>query len=89
MLLSEGGNNVVWLEQPESFEEPWALHRIGSMKPDSSTGLTLADMMAMATKTSTPAATAAGPRDRDGEDVTVNDRLGTLGLVRESGWRHG
>ena len=85
VLLSEGGNNVVWLEQPESFEEPWKLHRIGSMKPDSSTGLTLADIDSDGDMDLYSGSYSRGPRDRDGEEVTVDDRLGRLAWFENPG----
>ena len=85
VLLSEGGNNVVWLEQPESAKEPWALHRIGSMKPDSSTGLTLADIDGDGDQDIYSGSYSRGPRDRDGEEVTVNDRLGRLAWFENPG----
>ena len=85
VLLSEGGNNVVWLEQPESFEEPWALHWIGSMKPDSSTGLTLADIDGDGDQDVYAGSYSRGPRDRDGEEVTANDRLGRLAWFENPG----
>ena len=85
VLLSEGGNNVVWLEQPKSHKEPWALHRIGSMKPDSSTGITLADIDGDGDQDIYSGSYSRGPRDRDGEGVTVNDRLGRLAWFENPG----
>lgn len=85
VLLSEGRNNVVWLEQPESVAEPWKLHRIGTMKPDSSTGLTLADIDGDGDQDLYCGSYSRGPRDRDGEEVTVNDPLGRLAWFENPG----
>ena len=78
VLLSEGRSNVVWLEQPEDFAEPWALHWIGTMEPDSATGFTITDIDGDGDQDVFCGSYSQGPRDRDGEEVTVDMALGRL-----------
>ncbi len=85
VLLSEGRSNVVWLEHPESVDDPWALHRIGSMAPDSSTGLTLADIDGDGDLDIFSGSYSRGPRDHDGEEVTVSSPLGRLAWFSNPG----
>lgn len=36
--------SIVWLEQPEDWDQPWTIHPIGAAFPDSPTALTLFDI---------------------------------------------
>ena len=85
VLLSEGRSEVVWLEQPETPSEPWRLHRIGSMAPDTATGFTLADIDGDGDRDIFCGSYSQGPRDRDGEEVTVDMRLGRLAWFENPG----
>ena len=85
VLLSEGGPNVVWLEQPEGAADPWALHWIGSMAPDSATGLTLADIDSDGDQDVFCGSYSGGPRGEDGAEVTADMPLGRLAWFENPG----
>ena len=85
VLLSEGRNNVVWLEHPADEAEPWELHRVGSMEPDSATGLTLADIDGDGDPDIYCGSYSGPPRDRDGDQVTAASSLGRLAWFENPG----
>ncbi len=85
VLLSEGRSELVWLEQPGAPSEPWRLHRIGSMAPDTATGLTLADIDGDGDRDIFCGSYSRGPRDRDGDEVTADMRLGRLAWFENRG----
>ena len=87
VLLSEGRTNVVWLEQPAEGGEPWKLHRIGTMSPDSATGLTLADIDGDGLQDVFCGSYSGPPRDRDDPQVTADRPLGRLAWFRNPGDR--
>lgn len=78
IILQETPLIVVWLEQPESFDQPWAIHKIGDLAPDTSTGLTLADINGDGRKDLFTGGYSQNPRDHDGENITVHSRTGRL-----------
>ena len=85
VLLSEGRTNVVWLEHPADGAEPWQLHRVGSMEPDSATGLTLADIDGDGDPDIYCGSYSGPPRDRDGDQVTAASSLGRLAWFENPG----
>ena len=85
VVLAESRSNVVWLEQPAEFREPWALHWIGTMQPDSATGITLADVDSDGDQDVFCGSYSRGPRDHDSEDVTVDMALGRLAWFENPG----
>ena len=78
IILQETPLIVVWLEQPESFDQPWKIHKIGDLGPDSSTGLALADINGDGRLDLFTGGYSGGLREADSDTVTVNDRLGRL-----------
>lgn len=80
IVVAEGSQRteLVWLEQPPDFEKPWIVHHIGSMAPDTATGFVKADINGDGLPDLMVGSYSSGPRDRDGKDVTVDDRLGRL-----------
>ncbi len=85
VLLSEGRSKVVWLEHPADPGEPWKLHWIGTMEPDSATGLTLADIDGDGDDDIFCGSYSGPPRDRDGENVTAAMALGRLAWFENPG----
>lgn len=71
-------SHVVWLEQPEDASEAWALHLIGKTGPDTATGLGVADIDGDGDQDLIVGGYSGGPRDRDGDDVTLDVRQGRL-----------
>jgi len=85
VVVSERRSELVWLEQPPDFSEAWKLHHIGSMAPDTATGLVAADINNDGRPDFMVGSYSGGPRDQDGQDVTVNNRLGHLAWFEHSG----
>ncbi len=85
VLLAEGGSNVVWLEQPGSPDGTWTLHRIGSMAPDSATGLTITDINGDGRVDIFCGSYSQGPRGADGAEVTKDMALGRLAWFENPG----
>lgn len=77
ILLGENFVNLIALEQPVSFEQPWKVRRIGSTKPDWLVGLALADINSDGLFDIIVGGYSRGPRDKDG-DVTLDKPLGRL-----------
>ncbi len=92
VLLAEGQPNsgtVAWLEQPAEAGARWPLHRIGTVAPDSATGLALADIDSDGHPDIFVGGYSRGPRDRDGEAVTRAMPLGRLAWFRNPGGASG
>lgn len=85
VLLSEGRSNLIWLEQPTEQGEPWPLHWVGTMAPDSATGLTVTDIDGDGKHDVFCGSYSQGPRDRDGPEVTAAMALGRLAWFRNLG----
>jgi hypothetical protein len=85
IVLTEGSSRLVWLEQPAQPAQPWRLHEIGSVAPDSSTGFVLADVDGDGDRDVIVGGYSGGPRDADGAAVGVGDRLGRLAWFERAG----
>ncbi len=89
VVLAEGRSNIVWLEQPAKADGAWNLHWIGTMDPDTATGLTLADIDGDGDDDIYCGSYSGPPRDRDGEDVTAVMSLGRLAWFENPGSAEG
>ncbi len=78
IVLQETPLIVVWLEQPASFDQPWPIHKIGDLGPDTSTGLALADINGDGRKDLFTGGYSQNPRDHDGDEITAHSRTGRL-----------
>ena len=67
-----------WIEQPDNFDKPWKLHPIGNTIPDTLIGVRLADINSDGKPDVMIGTYSGSSRDKDGEEITVNDRLGRL-----------
>lgn len=74
-----------WIEQPANFEDPWELHPIGVVQPDNLIGVVVADINDDGDPDIMTGTYSGSPRDHDGEDKTVNDRLGRLAWFEHPG----
>ncbi len=75
---------VAWLEQPAESAEFWQIHEIGSIYPDSSTGLRLADIDGDGDQDLMTGGYSRGPRDRDG-NPPLTTSLGRLSWFENPG----
>ncbi len=85
IVLQETPALVVWLEQPEDDRDDWVIHRIGSIAPDSSTGLAIADIDGDGLPDVITGGYSGQPRDHDGADVDVNSPVGRLAWFENPG----
>ncbi len=85
VLLSADRTNVVWLEQPRDPGQPWPLRWVGSMAPDTATGLTLADIDGDGDRDVYCGSYSGGPRDVDGPEIGAEGRLGRLAWFENPG----
>ncbi len=78
VVLQETPFTNVWLEQPSDRSEPWSIHPIGSVAPDSPTGVTLADIDGDGDLDLITGGYSQEPRDRDGPEITAQSRVGRI-----------
>ena len=78
IVLQEDPFSIVWLEQPADFSEPWPIHKIGDLSPDSSTGLALADINGDGRPDLITGGYSQNPRDHDEDELTADSSCGRL-----------
>ena len=78
ILLQETPPRIVWLEQPDDFAKPWTIHKIGSVAPDSSAGLAVADINDDGRPDIITGGYSQQPRDHDGDKITAASTVGRL-----------
>ncbi|MBI1353509.1 MAG: VCBS repeat-containing protein [Acidobacteria bacterium] len=78
VILQETPLIVVWMEQPAGFDQPWPLHKIGDLGPDTSTGLALADINGDGRLDLMTGGYSSGLREADSDKVTVDNAVGRL-----------
>lgn len=71
------GVTLAWLEQPQRLDDAWNAHAIGTLSPDSVTGLEVADINGDGYLDVIAGSYSRGPRDGDGE-VDIRDALGRI-----------
>ena len=77
IILAETFQYLIWLEQPENWDENWTVHSIGHTAPDFIVGLKLADINGDGQQDLITGGYSRGERNTDGT-VTVNDALGRI-----------
>jgi len=70
--------SVVWLEQPESWDQSWKIHHIASAFPDSPTALALVDINGDGRLDLFSGGYSQGPRDHDLVSPGIFHRAGGL-----------
>jgi hypothetical protein len=83
-IIARTESGIVWLEQPARNDAVWLPHAIGTNRPDSSTGLRLADINGDGHFDLMTGGYSRGPRDRDG-DVPVTTPMGRLSWFENPG----
>jgi hypothetical protein len=83
-IIGGAGSELVWLLQPERAGDAWIAAIIGSLAPDSVTGMELGDIDGDQDLDILVGSYSRGPRTGDGE-VDVNDALGRLAWFANPG----
>ncbi len=76
---------VMWLEQPDRLDLPWAMHRIGSTRPDFVAGIAVADIDGDGDLDVMTGGYSRDPRDHDGPNVTAEHPLGRIAWFEKRG----
>ena len=71
------GREIAWLEQPANMDGAWQYHMLGVTAPDTTVGITLADVNGDGRLDLMCGSYSRGPRDEDGE-VDIDSPLGRL-----------
>ena len=77
--------SLVWLQQPDAFDSKWEAHLIGTFTPDRLVSVRLADVDGDGDLDAFSGGYSRGPRDTDGPDVGINDRLGRIAWFENPG----
>lgn len=84
-IIGAGSNGLLtWIEQPELIDNAWNAFTIGTLNPDSITGMELADINDDGAMDIIVGSYSRGPRTVDG-DVDVDDALGRLAWFENPG----
>ena len=85
LVMNETNAKLCWLEQPRSLDQPWKLHHIGTIGPDTPTGIKLADINSDGHLDVMTGGYSRDPRDHDGHNVTARDSSGRLAWFENPG----
>ncbi|MEX2260491.1 MAG: VCBS repeat-containing protein [Bryobacteraceae bacterium] len=85
IVMNESPTLLIWLEQPARFEDPWQIHKIGSIAPDSPTGIAIADIDGDSRPDVMTGGYSQNPRDHDGENIDAESVAGRLAWFQNSG----
>ncbi len=80
-------STLAWLEQPEHKDSPWLSHAIGTIAPDTVTGIALADIDGDGDGDYFVGSYSSGPREVDGEssETGIDNALGRLAWFENLG----
>ncbi len=76
---------LIWLRQPEQPDSPWEAFEIGTFEPDLMLSVRMADIDGDGDLDAFAGTYSIGPRDVDGPELGVNDRLGRIGWFENPG----
>ncbi|MEM7371185.1 MAG: VCBS repeat-containing protein [Bacteroidota bacterium] len=82
IILAEAQQYLVYLEQPEDWQQVWPLHRIGQTVPDMIIGIKAVDINGDGREDLMTGGYSRGPRDHDGE-VSLDIPLGRMSWFQQ------
>jgi VCBS repeat protein len=85
IITNETPNDFVWLEQPDDPAKAWPIHPIGTMAPDNSAAITVADIDGDGDSDIITGGYSQNPRDHDGEDITAASHTGRIAWFENPG----
>ncbi len=85
IVINETPSDIVWLEQPGDFTQAWPIHRIGTIAPDHSAGITAADINGDGAVDVIVGGYSQNPRERDGESITPESHTGRIAWFENPG----
>lgn len=85
VVTQENPVSNVWLEQPETVEEAWRIHVIGSIAPDHATGVLLVDVDEDGDLDLFTGGYSDPPRDRDNPEATAASIVGRIAWFENPG----
>ena len=77
IILGESFQYLIWLEQPENWDETWKVHSIGYTAPDWIVGIKFADINGDGFQDLMTGGYSRGERAKDGDD-SIDDPLGRI-----------
>ncbi len=85
-IISRGGQNIAWIEQPVNIDHTWNSRPIGTFLPDSITGIEVGDIDGDGLMDVIAGSYSEGSRLGDDETLSVNDALGRIGWFSNPGF---
>ena len=83
-IIGRGSNGLTWIEQPTPIDNAWNAFTIGTLSPDSITGMEVADIDNDGDVDIIAGSYSRGPRTSDG-NVSTTDALGRLAWFENPG----
>jgi hypothetical protein len=85
LVVAGAQSAVMWLEQPAQLEQPWKAHFIGSIRPDTATGITAADINSDGRPDVITGGYSQNPRDHDGPRINAESVSGRIAWFENNG----
>jgi hypothetical protein len=85
IITNETPNDFVWLQQPDHPSKAWPIHQIGTIAPDNSAGITVADIDGDGDQDIMAGGYSQNPRDHDGEEITAESHVGRIAWFENPG----
>lgn len=89
MVVAGAQQRVYLLEQPARLSDAWKYREIGSIAPDTATGITIADINSDGHADVMVGGYSQNPRDHDGEKINAESVLGRIAWLENPGPRGG
>lgn len=85
MVVSGAQPRVILLEQPARLSDPWKHREIGNIRPDTATGIAIADINSDGHADVIVGGYSQNPRDHDGVKINAESILGRIAWLENPG----